>query len=136
MFGILVVAHGELAPLFLETAKKILGEECPSAVSFPIGWDADFSAVKNSLSKTLKRMLENHDSVLILTDLFGGTPTNLAMTFYQKSKVEIMTGINLPLLIKALLVQKSGIEMEDALQELRIKAQEAIVLVSEVMEGR
>jgi mannose PTS system EIIA component len=136
MFGILVVAHGELATLFLATAKKILGEECPSAFSFPIGWDSDFASIKNSLSKTLKKMLETHDSVLILTDLFGGTPTNLAMTFYQKSKVEIVTGINLPLLIKALLIQKGGVEMEDALQELRVKAQEAIVLVSEVMEGR
>ncbi len=58
------------------------------------------------------------------------------MTFYEKGKVEIVTGINLPLLIKALLIQKNGVEMDDALQELRSKAQEAIVLVSEVMEGR
>jgi mannose PTS system EIIA component len=136
MFGILVVAHGELSPLFLDTAKKILGEECASAFAFPIGWDADFTAVKSSLKKTLQKMLETHEAVLILTDLFGGTPTNLAMTFYQKSKVEILTGINLPLLIKALLIQKSGMGMEDSLQELRMKGQEAIVLVSEVMEGR
>lgn len=136
MFGILVVAHGDLATLFLDTAKKILGEECPAATAFPIGWDNDFTIVKKSLEKTLKKMQEGNRSVLILTDLFGGTPTNLAMTFYDKGRVEIVTGINLPLLIKALLIQKNGVEMEDALQELRTKAQEAIVLVSEVMEGR
>lgn len=136
MFGILVVAHGDLATLFLDTAKKILGEECPAAQAFPIGWDNDFTAIKKSLEKTLKKMQEGNRSVLILTDLFGGTPTNLAMTFYEKGKIEIVTGINLPLLIKALLIQKNGIGMEDALQELRAKAQEAIVLVSEVMEGR
>ena len=136
MFGILVVAHGDLANLFLDTAKKILGEECPAASAFPIAWDADFSAVKKSLEKTLKKIRESNHAVLVLTDLFGGTPTNLAMTFYEKGKVEIVTGINLPLLIKALLIQKNGVEMDDALQELRAKAQEAIVLVSEVMEGR
>ena len=136
MFGIMVVAHGELATLFLETAKKILGEECPATSSFPIGWDSEFTEIKTTLSKNLKKMLEVNGSVLVLTDLFGGTPTNLAMTFYQKSKVEILTGINLPLLIKALLIQKSGSDMEEAVQELRAKGQEAIVLVSEVMEGR
>jgi len=136
MFGILVVAHGELATLFLDTAKKILGEECPAASAFPIAWDADFSAAKKSLDKAIKKMGEGGTPVLVLTDLFGGTPTNLAMTFYKKGGVEIVTGINLPLLIKALLIQKGGVDMEEALQELRAKAQEAIVLVSEVMEGR
>jgi len=75
-------------------------------------------------------------TLLILTDLFGGTPTNIAMTFYGKYNIEILTGINLPILIKALILQKSGVDVKESLSELRMKGQDAIVLVSEIIERR
>jgi PTS system mannose-specific IIA component len=71
--------------------------------------------------------------VLILTDLFGGTPTNLAMTFYEAGKVEILTGVNLPMLIKAILLRRDGSALIDSLTVLREKGQTAMVSASEVL---
>lgn len=133
MFGILVVAHGELGNLLLETANKILQETPENVFSFPIAWDCDFAQTKEALDKKVDKMLSESGSILILTDLFGGTPTNLAMTQFKKNKVQILTGINLPILIKAIILQKTGVALEECLSELRMKGQEAIVLVSEII---
>jgi PTS system mannose-specific IIA component len=134
MFGILVVAHGELGNLLLDTANKILLQETPENVfSFPIAWDCDFAKTKEALDKKVDKMLSELGSILILTDLFGGTPTNLAMTQFKKNKVQILTGVNLPILIKAIILQKTGVALEECLSELRMKGQEAIVLVSDII---
>lgn len=136
MFGILIVAHGELGNLLLDTANKILQESPENVFSFPIMWDCDFIKTKESLDRKVNKMLSEVGSILILTDLFGGTPTNLAMTQFKKSKVEILTGINLPILIKALILQKTGVALEECLSELKTKGQEAIVLVSEIISEK
>ncbi|MCX7830316.1 MAG: hypothetical protein N2445_04575 [Acidobacteria bacterium] len=133
MFGILVVAHGELGSLLLDTALKILQENPENVFSFPIPWDCDFVNTKDALDKKVDKMLSEFGSILILTDLFGGTPTNLAMTQFRKNKVQILTGINLPILIKAIILQKTGVALEECLSELRTKGQEAIVLVSDII---
>lgn len=132
MFGILLVAHGDLGNNFLDTAIKILQESPEGIESFSIPWECDFSEIKNKLKAKVLNLLENYGSLLILTDLFGGTPTNLSMTLYNKSKVEILTGVNLPIIIKAIILQKSGTSLEEVLNELKIKGQEAIILVSEI----
>lgn len=133
MFGILVVAHGELGNLLLDTANRILQEPFENIFSFPIAWDCDFAKTKVALDKIVDKMLSEMDSLLILTDLFGGTPTNLAMTQFKKNNVQILTGVNLPILIKAIILQKTGVALEECLSDLRIKGQEAIVLVSEII---
>lgn len=136
MFGILVVAHGELGTLLLETANKILQENPENVISFPVSWDCDFAQTKEALDKKVNKMLAETGSLLILTDLFGGTPTNLAMTQFKKPKVEILTGMNLPILIKAIILQKTGVSLEECIAELKMKGQEAIVLVSEIINEK
>lgn len=133
MFGILIVAHGDLGNLFLDTANKILQEKSENIYSFSVDWDCDFVQTKAALDKRVKKMISDFGSVLILTDLFGGTPTNLAMTQYKKSKVEVLTGINLPIVIKSIILQKTGNILEDSISELRAKGQEAIVIVSDII---
>ncbi len=133
MLGILVLTHGSLGKEFLDAAFRILGQEDPSVASLCIEWDQDSAGAQENLRKTLKKIQESHDTVLILTDLFGGTPTNLAMTFYKAGKVEILTGMNLPMLIKAILMRKSETPLLDALAILREKGQSAIVSVSEAL---
>ena len=133
MLGILVLTHGSLGKEFLDAAFRILGQEDPSVASLCIEWDQDSASAQEKLRKTLKKLQESHDTVLILTDLFGGTPTNLAMTFYKAGKVEILTGMNLPMLIKAILMRKSDTPLLEALAMLREKGQSAIVSVSEAL---
>lgn len=133
MLGILVLTHGGLGREFLDAAFHILGQEDPSVVPLCLEWDQESSSAQENLRKALKKMQESHDGVLILTDLFGGTPTNLAMTFYRAGKVEILTGMNLPMLIKAILLRKHETPLPEALQLLKEKGQSAIVSVSEAL---
>lgn len=136
MFGILIVAHGDLARLFLETAKKILQEDFPNADYYAIDWDADFGLIKEQLEKKIKKMVEENGNLLILTDLFGGTPTNIAMTFYEKYDVDILTGVNLPIVVKSLILQKTLTDIKESLSELKARGQESVVLVSEILERK
>ncbi len=135
MISILVVSHGGLAKEFLDAAMRILGEEDASIVPLCVDWTADSATAKEQIRKALRKAQEGGAGVLILTDLFGGTPTNLAMTFFQPGKVEILTGMNLPMLIKAILLRKEGTSLAAAVPILREKGQSAIVSVSEALDA-
>jgi len=133
MIGLLVVTHGGLAREFLHAASKIFEETSPHALPLCIEWNIDSAEAKEQIRRALRKLQASTPNVLILTDLFGGTPTNLSMTFYQPGKVEILTGVNLPMLIKALMLAKGEIPLPDVVQMLKEKGQGAIVSVSEVM---
>lgn len=98
MIGGLIVTHGRLAIELLNAAETITGEiNHIAAVS--LGWHDDVGTAATMVQKALERV-NTGDGVLILTDMFGGTPTNIASTFLNDTKVEIVTGVNLPMLIR------------------------------------
>lgn len=98
MIGALVVTHGRLAIELLNAAEMIVGEiHHITAVS--LGWHDDVDMATSMIEKALERV-KGPDGVLILTDMFGGTPTNIASTFLDPGKVEVVTGVNLPMLLK------------------------------------
>lgn len=101
MVGILILTHGSLGVQFLETARLIglTSEEKTEALS--VDPKASPESVRDLLAKTISRLSAGH-GVLILTDLFGGTPTNLSLSFLDEGKVEVVTGLNLPMLIKSI----------------------------------
>jgi len=70
--------------------------------------------------------------VLLLTDMFGGTPTNISLTFHQPGKVEIITGVNLPMIMKAITLPK-GMTIREAASQLKHQAQKAIYIASELL---
>jgi len=99
MIGIVLVTHARLADELLHAAELILGPlEAVAAVS--ISREMSVESAKEQLQKALRLVDENNDGVMILTDLFGGTPTNISAEFLQDGAVEILTGVNLPMLIK------------------------------------
>ena len=98
MIGALVVTHGNLARELVGAAGRILGSiERLEAV--PIGWDEDVEAARQMIHEAVRRV-SGPEGVLILTDMFGGTPANLSLSFLESGKVEIVTGVNLPMLIR------------------------------------
>ncbi len=134
MISILVVSHGGLAREFVDAALRILGEQDPGVVPLCVEWTVESAVAKEQIRKALRKLQEGGSGVLVLTDLFGGTPTNLAMTFFVPGKVEILTGLNLPMLIKAILLRKSGATLAESVPILREKGQSAIVSVSEALD--
>src|SRR5215218_6255607 len=102
MIGVVVVTHGQLATELLNAAETIVGD-LPRFAAVSIGWHDDTQDAREEIAQAIGRVRQGHDDgqgVLILTDMFGGTPANLAMTFLAPNEVEVITGVNLPMLIK------------------------------------
>jgi len=99
MIGVVVVTHGQLATELVNAAEMIVGD-LPQFTAVSIGWHDDVNDAREDIEKAIERVRSGDDGVLILTDMFGGTPSNLGMTFLQKDRLEVVTGVNLPMLIK------------------------------------
>ncbi|HUU39560.1 MAG TPA: PTS fructose transporter subunit IIA, partial [Desulfatiglandales bacterium] len=97
MIGLLVITHCQLAKELLEAAGFIVGS-IEAAEHISIDTTLDSQVLRDMIGKKIK-FLDKGQGVLILTDMFGGTPSNLALSFLQKDKIEVVTGINLPMVI-------------------------------------
>jgi PTS system mannose-specific IIA component len=133
MIGGLIVTHGRLAIELLNAAEMIIGE-VHNIAAISIGWHDDVDMARNMVEKAIERV-RGPGGVLILTDMFGGTPTNIASTFLDKGKVEVITGVNLPMLIK--LVQLDpGTDLSAAARLVRESGQSSIYNASELLTPR
>jgi len=106
MIGGIIVSHGKLGEELLNALTIILGE-APNIDAISIGWYDDVEESKKKINQSLKRV-DQKSGVVIFTDMFGGTPSNLSFTFQKDGQVEIITGINLPMLIKFVSLQRNN----------------------------
>tara|TARA_B100001173_G_scaffold262628_1_gene236570 strand:+ start:343 stop:723 length:381 start_codon:yes stop_codon:yes gene_type:complete len=110
MIGILIVTHGEIGKSLIDCATHILDDNPSSLDSLSINSNNDLSQYTKVISQKIKE-LDNGDGVLILTDIYGATPCNLLKNFIVKNKIEVITGINLPMLIKAISDRKDNLNV-------------------------
>jgi mannose PTS system EIIA component len=97
MIGLVVVAHAGVASELLAAAEMIVGKlELAEAVG--IGKESSAGAVMSSIKESVARVSE--DGAIIMTDMFGGTPSNMSISFLEEGRVEVLTGVNLPMLIR------------------------------------
>ena len=130
MIGGLIVTHGRLAIELLNAAEMIVGEiHHITAVS--LGWHDDVDMATGMIEKALDRV-KGPDGVLILTDMFGGTPTNIASTFLDRDKVEVVTGVNLPMLIKFVQLGE-GQTLAAAAKIVKEQGQSSIYIASQLL---
>jgi PTS system mannose-specific IIA component len=109
-----IVTHGHLAGELLAAAEMIIGPVSHIA-AVSIGWHDDVDAARDEVQRAINRVSQG-TGVLLLTDMFGGTPTNIASMFLEEGAVEVVTGVNLPMVIK--LATFTG---EDSLTEVARK---------------
>src|SRR5215207_2742763 len=130
--GGVVVTHGQVATELLAAAETIIGAiKHLTAVS--IGWHDDVDAASAEIERAIERVSEG-GGVLILTDMFGGTPTNIASMFLKKGEVEVVTGVNLPMVIKVA-GQAVGESLDEVAQRVRDQGREGIYLAGELLAG-
>ncbi|HZB44461.1 MAG TPA: PTS sugar transporter subunit IIA [Pyrinomonadaceae bacterium] len=130
--GGVVVTHGQVATELLAAAETIIGAiKHLTAVS--IGWHDDVDAASAEVERAIERVSEG-GGVLILTDMFGGTPTNIASMFLKKGEVEVVTGVNLPMVIKVA-GQAVGESLDEVAQRVRDQGREGIYLAGELLAG-
>src|SRR5262249_47517211 len=102
--GGVVVSHGQVANELLAAAEAVVGD-LSHITAVSIGWHDDVEMAKDAIKRAIDQVSEGK-GVLLLTDMFGGTPTNIAAMFLQENEVEIVTGVNLPMVIKLASVNK------------------------------
>ncbi len=130
MIGGVIVTHGQLANELVSAAEMIVGEiHHITAVS--IGWHDDVDVAREEVERAIQRV-DVGSGVLLLTDMFGGTPTNLAATFLGQASVEIVTGVNLPMVIK-LATQDKDEQLGDLARRVRDQGQQQIHLASDIL---
>ena len=130
MIGGLIVTHGRLAIELLNAAEMIVGEvHHITAVS--LGWHDDVDMTTGMIEKALERV-KYPDGVLILTDMFGGTPTNISSTFLDQDKVEVVTGVNLPMVIKLAQIGE-GQTLAAAANIVKEQGQKSIYIASQLL---
>jgi PTS system mannose-specific IIA component len=130
MIGIVVVTHGRVAEELVNAARTIVGD-IPAIAAVSIDWEDDSAAADAAIEKGLEDV--GRGEALILTDMFGGTPTNLSLP-YLSSEVEIITGVNLPMIIKATALRE-GV-LPHVAREIRDQGKDAIYVASEVLENK
>ena len=96
--GVVVVTHGQLATELLNAAEMIVGD-LPRFQAVSIGWHDDVTVARSAIERAVQKV-DTGAGVLLLTDMFGGTPSNLGLAFLESGRVEVITGVNLPMLIK------------------------------------
>ena len=128
--GGVIVSHGRVANELLAAAETVVGElNHIAAVS--IGWNDDVETAKEQIAKAIKKVSKGK-GVLLLTDMFGGTPTNISAMYIAEGEVEIVTGVNLPMVIK-LASQHKEMSLIEMAKEVEEQGKNAIYRASELL---
>ena len=130
MIGIVVVTHGRLAEELVNAARTIVGD-IPAIAAVSIGWADDMTVARDDIQRAL--LAVGPGPALVLTDMFGGTPTNVSLPFLSPL-VEIVTGVNLPMLIKLTTVREG--DLMEVARVIREQGKGAIYVASEVLEKK
>ena len=131
LIGALVVTHGQLGQELLAAAEMIVGE-ISHIVPVSIGWHDDVNGSKKDIEQTVESINQGR-GVIILTDMFGGTPSNISLSLLSKGQLEIVTGVNLPMIIR--LANQNGNEsLEQLAAGVREQGQRHISIASELLE--
>ena len=129
MIGLMIITHGNLALELRSAIEHMIGDQNDIEI-LSITPEDDIDIQKNNIEKKLKE-LNQGKGVIILTDVFGGTPSNLALNFLDPGVVEIMSGVNLPMLIK--ICQLRDKDILEVIQEGKNAAQKYISIASEIL---
>ena len=132
MIGVVVVTHGQLATELVNAAEMIVGD-LPQFTAVSIGWHDEVNDAREDIAQAIERV-RGSEGVLLLTDMFGGTPSNLGMTFLETDRLEVITGVNLPMLIK-LAGMRGSSNLLAVAKEMREHGRNAIWVASDLLRG-
>ncbi len=135
MISVLVLTHGNLAQELLVAAQNIDEMIKANSEAMCLPWDIDSDEARTQVKNCL-RVLGRDGGVLVLTDMFGGTATNLALPFLDPGNIEIVTGANLPMLVKIASLRRQNLSLTDFAEQLTVAGQKSIRLASEFLRKK
>lgn len=133
MTGILIVTHANLGQALIEAVEFIVDEKIENitAVSIDIKDDPEF--LRNKIKKGIKKV-KDEKGVIIFTDMFGGTPSNLSYSFLEEGSIEVISGVNLPTLFKAVNIREK-MDISKAVEQIVAYGKKSISLASGILKG-
>ena len=132
MIGLVVATHGNLGAELLASAQMIIGPVL-NARSVSINQENSMEDIRDAIEKAIKDVSSDDAGVIIVTDMFGGTPANVSMTFLEPQSIEVLTGANLPMLLKFFNSQES-LGLDELAGILKSYGQQSIALASEYLK--
>src|SRR5438552_10851534 len=132
MIGVVVASHGRLAEELLRTAEGVVGS---LAQVRPVNVLASDPEVRHKIAEAI-RAVDGGEGVVLLTDLLGGSPTQLCLSFLAERRVEVVTGVNLPMVLKLVSLRAAGKPVVELARELAEAGRNAIGHASEMLRGR
>jgi PTS system mannose-specific IIA component len=133
VIGGLIVSHGKLAEELLNALTIIIGEAV-NIEAISIGWYDDVEESKKRISQSLKK-IDQKNGVVVFTDMFGGTASNLSFSFLRDNRVDIITGVNLPMLIKFVSLQRSN-NLKEVAKKVYEQGRKNIHLASALLKSK
>lgn len=130
--GVVICAHHTLAPALVETAEQIVGEY-PGLASVAVDYGDPPDVTREHIQAAIKQVDEG-EGVLLLCDMFGGTPSNLSLSFLS-DRLEVVTGVNLPMLLKLFTARERG-PLAEVAATIRDDAREKIMVAGELLRPR
>jgi PTS system mannose-specific IIA component len=131
LIGALIVTHGNLANELLNAARKIESTDVVIE-AVPLEWTDSVDEAREKIRVALDRV-GTDGGVIIFTDMFGGTPSNISLSFLEKDRVEIITGVNLPMVVKFATLQQDGKDLTSVAHTISEKGSKAIRVASELL---
>ena len=133
MIGIVIVTHRQLGDALIDAVEFIIGDRPDTMVSVSINLNENVDKLREKIAAGIKKV-DKKKGVLILTDMFGGTPSNLSYSFLEEGRVEVISGVNLPILIKAADIQ-TDMELSELAEHLESFGKKSISLASGILKG-
>lgn len=133
MIGIVIVTHGNLGGALIETTELILHRPPEGIIAVSINLTEDADKLRGKIARGLKAV-NRKKGILILTDMFGGTPSNLSYSFLEEGRVEVISGVNLPILIKAV-ESRDKMKLTELAQWIEAFGKRSISLASGILKG-
>ena len=133
MIGIVIVTHSELGDALVGAAEFIIGSRPESIESISIDLSENAEKLRQKIDRGIKQVM-GADGVIILTDMFGGTPSNLAYSFLEEGRIDVLSGVNLPILIQAINMRKK-LKLDQLAANLEAFGKRSISLASGILKG-
>jgi len=133
MIGIVIVTHSELGEALIGTAEFIIGSRPEAIESVSIDLSENAEKLRKKIDRGIKNVM-GEEGVIILTDMFGGTPSNLSYSFLEEGHIEVLSGVNLPVLIQAV-NRRTKMDLIQLATDLEVFGKKSISLASGILKG-
>jgi PTS system mannose-specific IIA component len=133
MIGIVVVTHSQLGEALIEAAEFIVGSRPEGVVSVSIDLNQNVDKLREKVAAGIKKA-GREEGILLLTDMFGGTPSNISYSFLEEGRVEVLSGVNLPILVQAL-NSRAKMGLSELAASLETFGRKSITLASGILKG-